>query len=523
MVKKYADCGINSTSKVNEGYLASQQREVTALQGNLAHLEINRHPDLYIVETEHQEDYNYPETPILDALENYLESPSVTLHIPGHARGESILPKFRNIVGSRAIKADTTDDFDGLGQLHPAGGAIKKSQELAATAFGAAYTCFLINGSTVGNLALALTVTKPGKQVLVARNCHRSVISGVVVSGATPVWLMPERDDEWGIWGEINPEKIKQLLSDNPEISVVWITNPTYEGIVSDVKTIAAICKEHNVIFIVDEAHGCHWTFNESLPDSALSLGADAVVHSIHKTGGSFSQSSMLHLAHNSKINYEELQCNLRMLQSTSPSYLLLASLDAARAYLNSTTGRTKLAKMVKWSEETRHYLNQIPGCKCLGSNDGYTIDSTKIYICIEDITGRALKAILEDEFHIETEAKTDKGILALANIGNTESELEYLYEVIKNIANRRYLYQNYKKETIRYMPFSIPEMVCIPRDAYFSEKHKVKPTDSIGCVAAEIIAECPPGIPILVPGEKVQLEHLYYLKNKEFIWVTNS
>lgn len=519
MAKKYAKRGLRSTSKINEGHLAAQQRDVTALLDDLNHLEFSYHPDLHVVESEPEELYNYPETPILDALEGYLTNSAVPLHIPGHARGEGTLPRFSNLIGSKVIKADTTDDFDKLGQLNPAQGAIKEAQNLASKTFGAAHTFFLVNGSTVGNLSLALTVSKPGDKVIMARNCHRSVISGITTSGATPVWILPERNDEWGIWGEINPQKVKQLLEENPEAKVVWITNPTYEGVVSNVKAIADICKEHNVAFIVDEAHGCHWNFNDQLPINALYVGADAVVHSIHKTGGSFSQSSMVHLGHNSKIDSEELQCNLRMLQSTSPSYLLLASLDAARSFLDSSHGRQRIDNMVKYSNKVRHYINQIPGCRCMSASDGFTLDPTKLYITVRGLSGKQLQDILEIDFKIETEAKTDKGTLALANIGNTESELEYLYEALKVIATRKLPYQ---KEAVKCMPFSIPEMVCLPREAYFSKKLKVKPVDAIGKVSAEIIAICPPGIPILVPGEKIQLEHLHYIRNHEFVWVAD-
>ena len=303
--------------------------------------------------------------------------------------------------------------------------------------------------------------------------------------------------------------------------TTVWVTNPTYEGIVSDIKEIAAICKDHNVTFIVDEAHGSHWKFNNQLPQSAIELGADAVVHSIHKTSGSFSQSSMLHLGHDSKIDYDEILDNLKMLQSTSPSYLLLASLDAARAFIDSVPGRAKLAQMVYSSNKTRELINSLKDCYCLGPNDGYDIDPTKLYITISGISGRKLKDILEFEFHIETEAKTDKGILALANIGNTDNELEYLYEAIRNIISRKHIYSDCDTEPVKYMPFSIPEMVKLPREAYFSKKEKVNPLNAIGRVSAEIVAICPPGIPILVPGELIQKEHLLYLSDKDFIWVS--
>ncbi|MEW5819586.1 MAG: aminotransferase class I/II-fold pyridoxal phosphate-dependent enzyme [Cyanobacteriota bacterium] len=521
MLKKFTSSGSYSTTNKNERDLASHPRGVATLIDNAFELDFDHSIELQQNKLDYQ--HPYPETPILDALEKYLESSTVNLHIPGHSQGAGILPRLKDLLGDKAVKADTTDDFDGLGQLNPPEGPIKEAQDLAAKTFGVKHTFFLINGSTVGNLALAMTITKPGEKVAIARNCHRSVISGIATSGAVPLWIMPERIDEWGVWGALSPDKVEKMLDDNPDVATLWVTNPTYEGVVSDIKAISKICKNNNVRLIVDEAHGSHWKFNNNLPDSSVNFDVDAVVHSIHKTAGSFSQSSMLHLPVNSKIDYDELSCNLRMLQSTSPSYLLLASLDAARAFIESQHGRYRLAKMVYFSEFVRYQINQIPGCRCLAKSDSINIDPTKIYIIIDGLSGRQLKDILEFEFHIETEAKTDNGVLALANIGNTTSELEYFLGAIKNIASRKEHYVNKDKPEIKFMPFSIPEMVCIPREAYFCKKEKILPKDAIGRISSEILAICPPGIPVLVPGERIQKEHLVYLKEKEYIWVVSE
>jgi len=211
------------------------------------------------------------------------------------------------------------------------------------------------------------------------------------------------------------------------------------------------------------------------------------------------------------------------MLQSTSPSYLLLTSLDCARAFLDSTHGRLRLSETIHKAEKIRKKINRISGCSCLTGDSRLTIDPTKLYVSIDGISGRHLKEILEQEFNIEVEAKTDKGILALANIGNTSDELDYFYEAIKNITSRRHFYHSVSKESLRYMPFSIPEMVCLPRDAHFCQKEKVRPADATGRISAEIIAVCPPGIPIVIPGEKIQLEHLHYLKNRDYLWVVKK
>lgn len=458
------------------------------------------------------------ETPILDALEKYLNNSGIPLHIPGHARGEGVLPKFRDIFGERIINIDTTDEFNGLGKLYPADGPIARSQELMAELYGVRSSFFLINGSSVGNIALALTVAKEGKKIIIGRNCHRSVISGITLTGANPVWVTPERLDEWGIWGAVKPEEIKRLLDENNDISAVWVTNPTYEGVVSDIEKIASICKERGVMLLVDEAHGCVWQFNNKLPVSALECGADAVVHSLHKTGGSFSQSSVLHIAKNSTINCEEIETNLSMLQSTSPSYTLLASLDAARAYLSSDYGMQRIEAAIQNADMVRQTLNQIDGVSCLSES----IDPMKLYIKVKGLGGKRLQSILEIEHNIEIEAATDEGILALSNIGNTTEELYYFCECLKNIAKSNYSDITYL-ENIKSMPFHIPEIVCTPRKAYIAEKEEVAPIDGVGKVSAEVIAVCPPGIPVLIPGEKITEDHLPFLSNKQSIMVVKD
>ena len=281
--------------------------------------------------------------PIVEALKTAYDHPTYQFHIPGHTKGLGTLSDFRNLIGKKALKVDTTDEFDNLGTLNPATGPIKEAQELAAEAFGAKKTFFLLNGSTIGNLAIAMGLTKQGQKVIVNRNCHRSILTGLIISGAEPLWVLPEKFSDWGLWGNIKAEDVEKLLKENDNVSLVWITNPTYEGVVSDVKAIADICKKYDVPLIVDEAHGCLWNFNTKLPETSLNLGADIVVHSLHKTGGSMSQSSMLHISKNSKINAEDVERSLTLLHTTSPSLMLLGSLDASRANLQSSRGQRQL------------------------------------------------------------------------------------------------------------------------------------------------------------------------------------
>lgn len=460
--------------------------------------------------------------PIVEALKNAYETPSYQFHIPGHTRGNGSLPEFKKLIGKKALSIDTTDEFDGLGTLHPATGPIKEAQELAAKAFGAKKTFFLLNGSTAGNLALAMSLTKKGQKIITNRNCHRSVLTGMIISGAEPLWLVPKRLDEWGIWGNVTPESVEKMLKDNSEskkVGMVWITNPTYEGVVSDIKSISEVCKKYNVPLIVDEAHACLWNFNSHLPTSALKLGADAVVHSLHKTGGSMSQSSMLHIAENSTIDIDAVEKSLKLLHTTSPSLMLLASLDAARANLESPRGKKQLERAVQNAKYLRREIDKLEHIHHLQPDFGYKTDITKVFIRDDRLSGKRLESILEIDFNIEVESASDAGLLILSNIGNTRADMQYLVKCLQQIDKTNYTDICYL-ENKKYMPMLTPIIKMTLREAFYSHKEVVSKTDAIGRISAEVIAECPPGIAVLLPGELITEEHIPYLADYETIEV---
>ena len=449
--------------------------------------------------------------PIVEALKHAYDRPSYQFHIPGHTKGNSALPEFKKLIGKKALAIDTTDEFDGLGTLHPATGPIKEAQELAAEAFGAKKTFFLLNGSTAGNLALAMALTKNGKKIITNRNCHRSILTGMIISGAEPLWLIPNRFEEWGIWGNVSPDSVEKMLTQNHQAGMVWITNPTYEGVVSDIKSIAEICKKYKVPLIVDEAHACLWNFNNHLPTSALKLGADAVVHSLHKTGGSMSQSSMLHIAHNSQIDVDAVEKALKLLHTTSPSLMLLASLDAARANLQSQRGRKQLERAVQNAKYLRREIDKLEHIHDLKPDFGYKTDITKVFIKDDRLSGKRLESILEIDFNIEVESASDAGLLILSNIGNTRADMQYLVKCLQQIDKTNYTDICYL-ENKKYMPMLTPIIKMTLREAYYSHKEVVPKSEAIGRISAEVIAECPPGISVLLPGELITEEHIPYL-----------
>lgn len=457
--------------------------------------------------------------PIVEALKIAYNNPTYQFHIPGHTKGFGTLPDFRNLVGKKALMVDTTDEFDNLGTLTPATGPIKEAEILAAEAFGAKRTFFLLNGSTVGNLAIAMGLTKKGQKVIVNRNCHRSILTGLIISGADPLWVVPEKLNDWGLWGNINPQSIEELLKNNDDVSLVWITNPTYEGVVSDIESIAKICKKYDVPLIVDEAHGCLWNFNEKLPETSLKLGADIVVHSLHKTGGSMSQSSMLHISKNSKINADDVERALMLLHTTSPSLMLLGSLDAARANLQSPRGQKQLARAISNAKYLRTEIDKMQTIHHLKAGFGFKTDVTKVFIKADGLSGKRLESILEIDFGIEVESASDEGLLILSNIGNKRSDFEYLVECLKKIDTHDYK-DIYYLENKKHMPMLTPIIKRSLRDAYFSEKEIIPKSEAVGRLSGEVVAECPPGISILLPGELITEAHLPYLADYDVIEV---
>lgn len=454
--------------------------------------------------------------PLVDAMSRAHRKPTYQFHIPGHTKGMGVFKNFKDLVGERILELDTTDEFDNLGTLHPATGPIKEAEKLAAKAFGAKRSFFLLNGSTIGNQALAMTVSKRGQTVIVNRNCHRSILTGLIMSGADPYWVIPQKIEDWAIWGKITPESIEKALSENDNVACVWVTNPTYEGIVSDISALSTVCKRYNVPLIVDEAHGCLWNFSSKLPKSALELGADAVVHSLHKTGGSMSQTSMLHVAHNSLIDVEILERTLKLLHTTSPSLLLLTSLDAARAHLESEEGKSQIQKAIKNAEYLKSEIDDMQTVEYL---DLPNQDLTKVFIRVKGLSGKSLEMILEHDYNIEVESASDIGILILSNLGNTLSDFVYLVDCLKEIDSTDYT-EHPIIDKKKHMPMLVPDIKIRLRDAYFSQKELIDKYEAIGRISAEVVAECPPGIAILLPGELITKEHLPYLKDYKEIEV---
>jgi len=450
---------------------------------------------------------------ISQAINKIIQHEPILFTTPGHSGGKGVLPEYKEIVGKKLFKADLSE-IEGLDNLQNPSGIIKNALVRASEIYGSKNTFYLVNGSTSGIIALMLTTISRGDEVLISRNAHKSVINALVLSGARPVWVSPQWDENWNIPACVNPEKIKQKIDKNPDIKAVWVTSPTYEGIVSDIESISKICKEKNVLLIVDEAHGALWNFSEKLPVSAIHLGADACVQSLHKTGSCLTQGAVLHLSQNSGVNLEKLTQSLNLINTTSPSYLILSSIEASIEYLNSSEGRQYLDGLINNIEEIKFFTKMNIGISFLEGFEGYQHDPTKLFMGLNSISGYDLSDVLFKKFNIEVELDNNKGVLALVGIGTTRKKLEKLaFSLIKA---EKMLQKSENEQTLT--PFIEPEIVYSPADAFYKKSKKIEVSRTVGLVSKETIVNYPPGIPLIIAGEIIKPEHLVFFGERKEI-----
>ena len=385
-----------------------------------------------------------------------------------------------------------------------------------AEAFGADGAYFLTNGTTQGILAVIMSVCRANQKILLPRNVHKSVINGLILSGAIPVFMKPNIDHTLGITNGTSLETVKEAISDNPDAKAIFLINPTYFGVVSNLEEIISLAHEHEMKVIVDEAHGGHFYFSSELPKGAIEAGADLSVVSIHKTVGSLTQSSVI-LTNGPRVDHLRLQATLNILNSTSPSGLLMASLDVARKYIYFN-GEKKLSKLIKTVNKARDRINKIPGIEAITYNyfinkGEFGYDETRIIVKVSDlgITGFQAYNELRDIYNIQLELAETHLILAVLSIGTQEKDLNKLVSALDKIA-KKYLKENVEpihQKTI----YNDPIYYMRPREAYHGYKKNVTLERAVNEVAAESIMVYPPGIPIVIPGEVITEEIIADLK----------
>ncbi len=460
-------------------------------------------------------------TPLFDAMVALAESRKVSFHTPGHKSGKGISTRFRKFVGPKIFSIDLTT-LDEVDSLHKPKGVIKEAQVLAARAYGADRSFFLVNGTTGGNQAMILTACSPGDEVLVARNAHKSVLAALILSGARPIFFPTPFDPDLRVALNATVQAARETIAAHPNARAIFLTSPNYYGICSDLQQIIPYAHERGMLVLVDEAHGPHLKFHPDLPISALEAGADLCVQSTHKIIGGMTQASMLH-ARAERINLQTLSAVLRFIQTTSPSYILMASLDLARMQM-ATEGQKLLDKTVRLAEEARGRINRIPGLACFGKNEIRgtlfsqmgDLDVTKLTITVRELglSGYQVSQILNTRYNIQVEMADPYHVLVIVSIGDRRDDLVRLVEALREIARDRPGAPSPEAqllEEVRLPIFEHPS-VMTPRDAFFADCEYIEIEESAGRVSSEIVTVYPPGVPVLVPGEVVSKEAVEYL-----------
>jgi lysine decarboxylase len=457
-------------------------------------------------------------TPLFDAMVSLAESHKVSFHTPGHKSGKGISTRFRKFVGPRIFSIDLTT-LDEVDSLQNPTGVIKEAQELAAKACGADRSYFLVNGTTVGNHAMVASVTRPGDRVLIARNCHRSVLTGLIVSGAQPVFFQPAFDRDLKLTLNVTFDAAKQAIDANPNATTLLITSPNYYGLCADIEKIIPYAHEKGMTVLVDEAHGPHLKFNPKLPICALEAGADLCVQSTHKIVGGMTQASMLHVR-SGRVNPDVVTNTLKLLQTTSPSYILMASLDLARMQM-ATEGKKLLDRTVKFAEDARSKINKIDGLSCFSRDRAKAagmsdMDVTKLTITVSDLglSGYHVSHLLNTRYGIQVEMADPFHILVIISIGDRQDDLNRLVDALRMIASETGLQGALLPLDKVHPPRLDNRFLITPREAFYSETELLGLDQAVGRVSSEIVTVYPPGIPLLVPGEEISADAIAYIQN---------
>lgn len=442
---------------------------------------------------------------LYEKLEAYGKSDYYPFHMPGHKRN------IERLEAGNPYEIDITE-IDGFDNLHHAEEILKEEMERASRLFGAEETYFLVNGSSCGLLAAVSACTRHGDGILVARNCHKSVYNGIFINELKPVYLYPQTDEKFGINLGILPEDVDNLLERNPQIKTVVIVSPTYEGVVSDIKKIAEIVHRHGGILIVDEAHGAHFPFHKAFPESAVRLGADIVIQSIHKTLPAFTQTALAHVQ-GARVDKNRFQQFLTIFQSSSPSYVLMAGISRCMRILEEE----KEPLFEAYVKELTGFYEKAAGLKHILVPDrlpGWERDLSKLLISVKNIsmTGSELYDILLHRYHLQMEMAQDSFVLAMTSVFDTKEGFERLFlaleEIDRELDRTKEKEVSRKKEAYRENGTE-RKQVCSIYEASLREKKKIPLEVSEGKTAGDYVFLYPPGIPLLCPGERIDRECL--------------
>lgn len=454
--------------------------------------------------------------PIYEALERFRKMRVVPFDVPGHKHGKGN-PELVELLGEKCVGIDVNSmkPLDNL--CHPVS-VIREAEELAAEAFGAAHAFLMVGGTTSSVQSMVLSCCKRGDKIIMPRNVHRSAINALVLCGAQPIYVNPDVDCRLGISLGMRLEQVEAAIRNNPDAVAVFVNNPTYYGVCSDLCSIVKLAHEHGMLVLADEAHGTHFYFGEGLPVSAMAAGADIAAVSMHKSGGSLTQSSFLLTGPGVSVGHVRQIINLT--QTTSGSYLLLSSLDISRRNL-ALRGRREFEKVIGLAEYAREEINNIGGYyafseELVNGNSIFAFDRTKLSVHTLEIglAGIEVYDILRDEYDIQIEFGDIGNILAYLSIGDRRQEVERLVSALAEVKRR------YKKDRAGMLTqeYIDPKVVATPQEAFYAPKESLPLEETAGRICSEFVMCYPPGIPILAPGEEITediLDYIVYAKEK--------
>ena len=458
-----------------------------------------------------------PTAPYLDAVVAYAFRGPARYHVPGHKGGPGADPGLRKAIGEDCLAMDIPQDIHGI-DLGPSPTPYERAERLAADAYGAARTFFLTNGATQGNHTLCLALAPLGTTIVAQRNSHASVVDGLVLSGGIPSFVAPEYDAELGITHCVTPAALEQALRETPEARAAFIVSPTYYGMAADIAGMAEVAHAAGVPLIVDQSWGPHFGFNDELPPTALSQGADSMLTSTHKIAGSLTQSAMLHLSDSGRVDIGAVSRALRLLRSTSPSALLMASLDAARRQL-SLHGEQILWETLQALEVARAKFDTIPGIalvdgELVGRMGVAGYDPMRIVLDVRGTgrTGYEIADALRRSYDVHVELPMQATVVFIVGLGESAAALRRLAGDVDEVVKRL-------SEPGATAPIVPPatslrhEVALPPREAFLGDAEQVAVDDAVGRISCESIASYPPGVPALLPGERISAETVVYLR----------
>ncbi|GAA0176648.1 aminotransferase class I/II-fold pyridoxal phosphate-dependent enzyme [Clostridium sediminicola] len=455
---------------------------------------------------------NQYKTPLFTALKNHSSKQTVQFDVPGHKQGKGI-PELTDYFGNRMLRGDI-NSMHGMDNLLNPQGIIREAEELAAELFNSDAAFFIVNGTTSAVQTMILASCQQGDSIIIPRNAHKSVINALIICGAIPIYVQPIASQKLGLTLGVTEIDYIETIKNHPEAKAVLIINPTYYGFVCDIEKVVKVAHESGMLALADEAHGTHFYFHEELPKGAISVGADMAALSLHKTGGSLTQSSIL-LLNERRLKRNYIKTIVNLTQTTSASYLLMSSLDVARKQL-AVNGREMYQQVISLTEKARESIKKMDGYIPISRENieellMFDYDITKLVVNVKflDITGIRLSEILAEKYDIYAEFGDADNILFIVGIGTTDDNINKLIIALSEIKENHCVY----KKQANFRPWCKSQQILSPREAFYSPQKKIKFKDSIGRISGEFVMFYPPGIPILAPGELISEESYNYIR----------